>query len=112
MWGKVEKGVYTQLTTVWFIGIIAYLFTILHLLVAGNLTLAGSAANIIVAEKAARHKTASLRTDIDSWAHFKICGGITILTIVFGILVIYIECKGLGYINWILIPNHHSLSIW
>jgi Na+/H+ antiporter NhaD/arsenite permease-like protein len=64
--------------------------------VAGNFTLAGSAANIIVAEKASRHKTA--KTLIDSISHFRVMGLLTVFTITFGTVIIYAECKMLGYI--------------
>ena len=64
--------------------------------VAGNFTLAGSAANIIVAEKASRHKKAKVL--IDSVNHFRIMGILTIFTITIGAVIIYGECNMLGYI--------------
>ena len=63
--------------------------------VAGNFTLAGSAANIIVAEKAARHP--SSKTEITSADHFRVMGPFTILCITFGVLIIYVEAVMMGY---------------
>ena len=68
-------------------------------LVAGNFTLSGSAANIIVAEKAIKHENKNLRIYIDSITHFKICSIVTLFLIFIGILIIYTECKIFGYIN-------------
>ena len=64
--------------------------------VAGNFTLAGSAANIIVAEKASRHPTA--RTDIASDDHFRVMGLLTILCITLGVFILYGEAVLLGYV--------------
>ena len=57
--------------------------------VAGNFMLTGSAANIIVAEKASRH--AILPVNITFYTHFRECGIITIVCIVLGICILYIE---------------------
>lgn len=57
--------------------------------IAGNLTLVGSAANIIVVEKAARHTKRPVM--ITAWAHFAICGGVTVVSIVAGVIVLYVE---------------------
>lgn len=59
--------------------------------IAGNLTLVGSAANIIVVEKAARHTKRPVM--ITAWAHFAICGGVTVVSIVLGVIVLYIETR-------------------
>ena len=64
--------------------------------VAGNLTLAGSAANIIVAEKASRHSQIPLT--IGAISHFLVMGGIATVTIILGSVIIYAESKMLGYI--------------
>lgn len=63
--------------------------------VAGNFTLAGSAANIIVAEKASRHPTA--KTEMTSNDHFRVMGPFTILCIILGVLIIYGEALMMGY---------------
>jgi hypothetical protein len=64
--------------------------------VAGNFMLTGSAANIIVAEKASRHTTCPVV--INAKDHFMVCGLMTLVCIVLGTVIIYLECKGLGYI--------------
>ena len=64
--------------------------------VAGNLTLAGSAANIIVAEKASRHHKIPL--DVNAMDHFSVMGVLAACTITVGSIVIFAECKMLGYI--------------
>ncbi len=64
--------------------------------VAGNFTLAGSAANIIVAEKAARHRKGSVI--ITSERHFKIMGLQTAIIITVGAVIIYLESKMMGYV--------------
>jgi Na+/H+ antiporter NhaD/arsenite permease-like protein len=64
--------------------------------VAGNFTLAGSAANIIVAEKAARHPLA--RSEITSNDHFRVMGLWTLLCITLGVLIIYGEAMMMGYV--------------
>lgn len=53
--------------------------------VGGNLTITGSAANIIVAEKAARIDPTS---QMDFFTHYKICFWITLLSCVLGSLII------------------------
>ena len=53
--------------------------------VGGNLTLCGSAANIIVAEKAKRLDSS---LDIDFFLHFKVCFGITLISCILGGLII------------------------
>jgi Na+/H+ antiporter NhaD/arsenite permease-like protein len=57
--------------------------------VAGNLTLAGSAANIIVAEKASRHNISPVRVTASS--HFGVMGLLSISTIIIGCAIIYAE---------------------
>jgi Na+/H+ antiporter NhaD/arsenite permease-like protein len=57
--------------------------------VAGNFTLCGSAANIIVAEKASRHRNG--RVHIGAVAHFKVCGLMTLVCILIGVLIICVE---------------------
>ena len=54
--------------------------------IAGNLTLVGSAANLIVVEQSSRHP--DLRIHISSIEHFKVCFPITCLLLVTGILLI------------------------
>ena len=66
---------------------------------AGNFSLSGSAANIIVAEIAQKNKNKNLQIIINSSKHFKICGILTIFCIFIGILIIYFECKIAGYTN-------------
>lgn len=63
--------------------------------VAGNFTLAGSAANIIVAEKAKSHpkNSISLTTNV----HFKYNGFLAIFCIVLGAVIIYLEAMMMGY---------------
>ena len=51
--------------------------------VGGNLTITGSAANIIVAEKAQR-----LGVNVSMWKHAAICSGITIVSTAIGALII------------------------
>ena len=51
--------------------------------VGGNLTITGSAANIIVAEKAQR-----LGVNVSMWKHAAICSGITILSTALGTAII------------------------
>jgi len=51
--------------------------------VAGNLTITGSAANIIVAEKARR-----LGVKMDFYLHAKVCCGVTLLCCLIGTLII------------------------
>lgn len=63
--------------------------------IAGNFTLAGSAANIIVAEKAARHSKA--KTEITSGDHFRVMGPFTLLCITLGVFIIYGEAVMMGY---------------
>ena len=53
--------------------------------VGGNLTITGSAANIIVAEKAARIDPTS---QMDFFAHYKICFWITLISCALGSLII------------------------
>jgi Na+/H+ antiporter NhaD/arsenite permease-like protein len=48
---------------------------------AGNLTLVGSVANLIVVQRARAHGV-----EIDFWAYFKVGAPLTVLTILFGIL--------------------------
>lgn len=64
--------------------------------IAGNFTITGSAANIIVIEKAGRSTRAPIH--ITAIEHFRECGLITLLVIIMGILVIYLESKLLGYL--------------
>ena len=64
--------------------LLAYVSTI-----AGNFTLVGSAANIIVVEKAMRHK--KYPVFIHAIPHFKICGIVTLLCITIGVICIYLE---------------------
>ncbi len=54
--------------------------------IAGNLTLVGSAANLIVIEQSSRHP--ELHIHISSVEHFKVCFPITCLLLVIGILLI------------------------
>jgi Na+/H+ antiporter NhaD/arsenite permease-like protein len=65
--------------------------------VAGNFTLTGSAANIIVCEKARRHKRAPV--DISAKEHFRECGILTLVSIVVGVLVLYLEARWMGYLT-------------
>eukprot|EP01034_Spumella_vulgaris_P026334 gene26334-32900_t len=57
--------------------------------VAGNLMLTGSAANIIVAEKAARHKVVPVVIATDR--HLRICFPVTALCIAIGVVILYLE---------------------
>lgn len=78
--------------------------------VAGNVTLIGSAANIIVAEKAMRHhadptqviasesQISSAKVYISSIHHFRVCGLVSIFVIAVGMIIIYIEAKMFGYL--------------
>eukprot|EP01039_Chlorochromonas_danica_P006624 gene6624-7317_t len=59
--------------------------------VAGNFTLVGSAANIIVVEKAMRHKLAPIH--VDAVQHFKYCCLLTVICIGLGAVVLYIEAE-------------------
>jgi Na+/H+ antiporter NhaD/arsenite permease-like protein len=65
--------------------------------VAGNFTLTGSAANIIVCEKAQRHKLYPV--SIGAVEHFRYCGLITLLVISIGIVIIYFESNLMGFIK-------------
>jgi Na+/H+ antiporter NhaD/arsenite permease-like protein len=56
--------------------------------VAGNLTISGSAANVIVSEIANRHR---LKVKIDAIFHFKLCFVVTIFNILFGSFIISLE---------------------
>lgn len=60
--------------------------------VAGNFTLVGSAANIIVAEKSRRHGARPV--SLDAPFHFAHCGAVTALSIVVGavLLVLEVQC--------------------
>lgn len=57
--------------------------------IAGNFTLVGSAANIIVVEKAMRHPLYPVY--IHAKEHFLICGLITIISIVLGVIALSLE---------------------
>lgn len=57
--------------------------------VAGNLTLVGSAANIIVAEKSRRH--ARHPVQLNAPFHFYHCCGVTAVSIIVGIVIIVLE---------------------
>jgi len=57
----------------------AWLIVAMASTLAGNLTLVGSVANLIVAQRAR-----SQGVDIDFWTYFKIGAPLTLLTIVFG----------------------------
>jgi Na+/H+ antiporter NhaD/arsenite permease-like protein len=57
--------------------------------VAGNFTLVGSAANIIVAEKASRHPHCAVH--IDAVQHFLHCAPITLVCISSGVLLLFAE---------------------
>jgi hypothetical protein len=57
--------------------------------VAGNLMLTGSAANIIVAEKAVRHKVVPVTIATDR--HLRICFPVTALCIALGVGILYLE---------------------
>jgi Na+/H+ antiporter NhaD/arsenite permease-like protein len=48
---------------------------------AGNLTLIGSVANLIVVQRALAHGV-----EIDFWGYFRVGAVVTVLTILFGIL--------------------------
>jgi Na+/H+ antiporter NhaD/arsenite permease-like protein len=48
---------------------------------AGNFTLVGSVANLIVVQRARSHGV-----EIDFWTYFKVGATLTVLTILFGIL--------------------------
>jgi Na+/H+ antiporter NhaD/arsenite permease-like protein len=65
--------------------------------VGGNLTITGSAANIIVAEKAAR-----LNPDmaIDFFSHFRVCFGVCLLSCVVGALMLVGICTLDKGSNW------------
>jgi Na+/H+ antiporter NhaD/arsenite permease-like protein len=63
--------------------------------VAGNLTLAGSAANIIVAEKASRHPTA--RTSVRFTKHIRVNGVLAMSCIICGACILYIEVEFFGW---------------
>lgn len=58
---------------------------------AGNLTLTGSAANLIVAEQAEKYEDEKVRVKIDAIKHWRVCGWVSLLTISFGIVIIMIE---------------------
>lgn len=68
--------------------ILKYAFLLLAFIttIAGNLTLVGSAANLIVVEQASRHP--ELQIQINSVDHFKVCFPITFLLLVIGVLLI------------------------
>jgi Na+/H+ antiporter NhaD/arsenite permease-like protein len=57
--------------------------------VAGNFTLVGSAANIIVAEKAMRYRRRPLM--LTAAFHFKHCAAVTLLCIALGASILYLE---------------------
>ncbi len=75
--------------------------------VAGNVTLIGSAANVIVAERAMRYARADKETDshshmsgrvhISAVHHFKICGAVSLVVIVLGIAILVLETTVMGY---------------
>lgn len=72
--------------------VISYVSTI-----AGNFTLVGSAANIIVCERAQRHRTAPVQ--ISALEHFMECGAITLISIVIGVSILYAESKSMDFIQ-------------
>lgn len=59
--------------------------------IAGNLTLVGSAANLIVVEKAMRHAT--LPVVVQAGQHFRVCCVVTLLSICLGSAVLYVETQ-------------------
>jgi hypothetical protein len=79
-----------------YIYIYLYIYVYIYYTVAGNLTIPGSAANIIVSEKAARHENKDIRINIDSLRHFRVCCFMTLICILLGIVIIYIEVKMIG----------------
>jgi Na+/H+ antiporter NhaD/arsenite permease-like protein len=50
---------------------------------AGNLTLVGSVANLIVVQRARGHGV-----NVDFWAYFKVGAPLTVLTIVIGVILL------------------------
>lgn len=61
--------------------------------VGGNFMLTGSAANIIVAEKAARYRGVGGGVQVTFAAHFAVCGVVTVLSIATGVLLLYLEAR-------------------